>query len=179
MKTCTSWPSSMAVRATSSASAPRVGFSGPVARWMSSFAMPLLVTQTGVRPTQVRLARLELLEQVDQLLALLAINSGAQSGLIVDGDLAGLVEHPAPLAREVQPAHAAVLGVGPPLAEPCRLQVVHHRDHPARGHAQALRKGLLRLPIGRGHEAHQQELARSDGQRLPRPPAGPSRGETP
>src|SRR5215211_4367242 len=75
-KTWTSWPSSAAVRATSSASAPRVGFSGPVARWIRSFAMRLIIpAQAGVHAAQVGLARLELLEQVDQLLALLAINS--------------------------------------------------------------------------------------------------------
>src|SRR5688572_2744963 len=37
--TLTSWPSSAAVRATSSASAARVGFSGPVARWTRIPAM--------------------------------------------------------------------------------------------------------------------------------------------
>ena len=103
-------------------------------------------TQTGVHAAQVGLALLELLEQVDQLLALLAINSGAQAGLIVDGDLRGPLEHPAPLAREVQPAHAAILGIRPPLDEARLLEVVHERDHPAGRDGQPLGERLLRRP---------------------------------
>jgi hypothetical protein len=37
----------------------------------------ILLSQSGVHASQVSLTRLELLQQVDQLLALLAINSGA------------------------------------------------------------------------------------------------------
>jgi hypothetical protein len=48
-----------------------------------------------VDAAQIGLAHLELLEEIDQLLALLAIDSGAQPGLIVDGNLSSPLERPA------------------------------------------------------------------------------------
>ena len=79
----------------------------------------------GCTPPQVRLRHLKPLKQVDQLLTLLAINSGAQLGLIVDGDLPSLLEHGAPLPREEaararagRPDRAAAPGAPSPRAGP-------------------------------------------------------------
>src|SRR6188508_2900709 len=112
------------------------------------------------------LGHLQPLKQVDQLLALLAINSRAQLGLIVDGDLRGPVEHTPSLAREVQPAHAPVVGIGAPLEEPGILEMVHECHHAAGRHAQPIGERLLRLAIRRRHEAHQEEVARVDAEPL-------------
>src|SRR5919107_6240404 len=92
---------------------------------------------------QLGLAGLELLEKIYQLLALLAINSGAQLGLKVDGDFCGTLEHPLPLPREVQPANAAVLRVRPSLDEPLLLEGVHEGHHPARRHSEPFGQRLL------------------------------------
>src|SRR4051794_17555793 len=126
---------------------------------------------------QVGLAHLKLLKQVDQLLTLLAINPGAQLGLIVDGDLSSLLEHGAALPREEQPAHAPVLRIGPPLDEAHVLQVVDQRDHPARGNLEPLGKRVLRLAVGGGDEAHQEEVLRPDAEWVERLHETPRREE--
>src|SRR5829696_6749338 len=137
-KTCTSWPSSAAVRATSSASAPRVGFSGPVARCTSNFAMSggWVLSETGMHAAESSLGHLKLLKQINQKFTFLAINPGAQPGLIVDGYLPSALQGPASLPGEVQPAHAPVL--------------------------------RIRAPLVRGHEAQEQELPRVYAHRLER-----------
>ena len=48
------------------------------------------------------------------------------------------------------------------------LQVVHHGDHPARGHAEALGECLLRLARRGLHEPHEEELPGPDADRLER-----------
>src|SRR5215216_2492060 len=169
-KTCTSWPSSAAVRATSSASAPRVGFSGPVARCTSNFAMSggWVLSETGMHAAESGLGHLKLLKQINQKFTFLAINPGAQPGLIVDGYLPSALQGPASLPGEVQPAHAPVLRIRAPLDEPRLLEMVHERDHAARGDVEPLRERLLRAALVRGHEAQEQELPRVYAHRLER-----------
>ena len=111
---CWTSASSRAVRATSGAGAPRVGFSGPVAKVDQELChAPNPYRDRGARRAGGS-GSPGLLEQVDQLLALLAINSALLAWSRSRWLSLPLRLHS--LAREVQPAHAC--GPRDPAASP-------------------------------------------------------------
>src|SRR3954468_2924293 len=129
-------------------------------------ALTALAAEPRMHAAQLDEARLELLQQVDQLPALLLVEPPAQLVLVVDRDLGRPLEQGVSLSREVQPADAAVGRIGPPLQKAALFEGVYLGYHPAWRYPESISQRLLRLPLGRGHEAHQGELAGMDPERL-------------
>src|SRR4051812_11684152 len=129
-------------------------------------ALTALAAEPRMHAAQLDEARLELLQQVDQLPALLLVEPPAQLVLVVDRDLGRPLEQGVSLSREVQPADPAVGRIGPPLQKAALFEGVYLGYHPAWRYPESISQRLLRLPLGRGHEAHQGELAGMDPERL-------------
>src|SRR4051812_17460597 len=140
-------------------------------------ALTGLLAESRVHAPQLDQARLEPLQQVDEVLPLHLVQPRAQLALVVDRDLRRPLQQAVPLFREMEPADPPVGRVDPPLHKARLFEGVDLGYHPARRYPESISQRLLRLPLGRRHEPHQRELAGMDPERLELFGEAPRRGE--